>query len=85
MARTPARAEFCSRPVTCAFGLEKQIAESRPVSPAFVAAIILSSVDAGRPIGQAPAMLKIEDISYSVEGRPLLEGASATIPTGHKV
>ena len=30
-------------------------------------------------------MLKIADISYSVEGRPLLEGASATIPEGHKV
>jgi ATP-binding cassette subfamily F protein 3 len=30
-------------------------------------------------------MLKIEDINYSVEGRPLFEGASATIPTGHKV
>ncbi|MHA6346700.1 ABC-F family ATP-binding cassette domain-containing protein [Roseivivax sp. CAU 1761] len=30
-------------------------------------------------------MLKIEDISYSVEGRPLFEGASATIPAGHKV
>jgi ATP-binding cassette, subfamily F, member 3 len=30
-------------------------------------------------------MLKIQDITYSVEGRPLLEGASATIPTGHKV
>lgn len=30
-------------------------------------------------------MLKISDISYSVEGRPLLEGASATIPDGHKV
>ncbi len=30
-------------------------------------------------------MLKIADITYSVEGRPLLEGASATIPTGHKV
>jgi ATP-binding cassette subfamily F protein 3 len=30
-------------------------------------------------------MLKISDITYSVEGRPLLEGASATIPTGHKV
>jgi ATP-binding cassette subfamily F protein 3 len=30
-------------------------------------------------------MLKISDISYSVEGRPLFEGASATIPTGHKV
>ena len=31
------------------------------------------------------SMLKIEDITYSVEGRPLFEGASATIPTGHKV
>lgn len=30
-------------------------------------------------------MLRIEDITYAVEGRPLFEGASATIPTGHKV
>ncbi|ETX30698.1 ABC-F family ATP-binding cassette domain-containing protein [Roseivivax isoporae] len=30
-------------------------------------------------------MLRIEDISYSVEGRPLFAGASATIPEGHKV
>ena len=30
-------------------------------------------------------MLRIEDISYAVEGRPLLERASATIPAGHKV
>jgi ATP-binding cassette, subfamily F, member 3 len=30
-------------------------------------------------------MLRISDIIYSVEGRPLFEGASATIPTGHKV
>jgi ATP-binding cassette subfamily F protein 3 len=30
-------------------------------------------------------MLKIEDITYSVEGRPLFEGATATIPAGHKV
>ncbi|MEM7723037.1 MAG: ABC-F family ATP-binding cassette domain-containing protein [Pseudomonadota bacterium] len=30
-------------------------------------------------------MLRIEDISYSVAGRPLLEGASTVIPTGHKV
>lgn len=30
-------------------------------------------------------MLRIEDISYSVEGRPLFEGASVNIPTGHKV
>ncbi|MDD9716193.1 ABC-F family ATP-binding cassette domain-containing protein [Dinoroseobacter sp. PD6] len=30
-------------------------------------------------------MLRIDDISYSVEGRPLLEHASAVIPNGHKV
>ena len=30
-------------------------------------------------------MLRISDISYSVEGRPLFVGASATIPAGHKV
>lgn len=30
-------------------------------------------------------MLKIENISYAVEGRPLFENASAIIPTGHKV
>ncbi|MGB3408420.1 MAG: ABC-F family ATP-binding cassette domain-containing protein [Jannaschia sp.] len=30
-------------------------------------------------------MLQISDLSYSVAGRPLLVGASATIPEGHKV
>ncbi|MDE9450797.1 ABC-F family ATP-binding cassette domain-containing protein [Aliiroseovarius sp. Z3] len=30
-------------------------------------------------------MLKISDITYAVEGRPLFEGASASIPDGHKV
>ncbi|WP_435167795.1 ABC-F family ATP-binding cassette domain-containing protein [Falsirhodobacter sp. 1013] len=30
-------------------------------------------------------MLRISDISYSIEGRPLFENASATIPYGHKV
>jgi ATP-binding cassette subfamily F protein 3 len=30
-------------------------------------------------------MLSIEDLSYAIEGRPLFEGASARIPTGHKV
>ncbi len=39
----------------------------------------------GPPSGNPAPMLKIEDITYSVEGRPLFEGASATIPTGHKV
>ena len=35
--------------------------------------------------GKAGSMLRISDITYSVEGRPLFEGASATIPTGHKI
>lgn len=30
-------------------------------------------------------MLRIEDITYTVEGRPLFDGATATIPDGHKV
>jgi ATP-binding cassette subfamily F protein 3 len=30
-------------------------------------------------------MLRIDDISYAVEGRPLIEHASAVIPDGHKV
>ena len=30
-------------------------------------------------------MLRINDITYAVEGRPLFDGASATIPDGHKV
>lgn len=30
-------------------------------------------------------MLRISDITYAVEGRRLFEGASATIPAGHKV
>ena len=30
-------------------------------------------------------MLRINDLNFAIEGRPLFEGASATIPTGHKV
>ena len=30
-------------------------------------------------------MLKISDITYAVEGRPLFDGATAAIPDGHKV
>ncbi|SFA73397.1 ATP-binding cassette, subfamily F, member 3 [Poseidonocella pacifica] len=30
-------------------------------------------------------MLELRDISYAVEGRPLFDGTSATIPVGHKV
>ncbi len=33
----------------------------------------------------ARRMLSISDLSYSVDGRPLIVGASARIPTGHKV
>lgn len=29
-------------------------------------------------------MLRIDDISYSIQGRPLFEEASATLPEGHK-
>ena len=35
--------------------------------------------------GANAAMLRIQDISFSIEGRPLFEGASAIIPAGHKV
>lgn len=42
-------------------------------------------VDALDQIGQTAPMLRISDISYSVEGRPLLVGANAVIPDGHKV
>jgi len=30
-------------------------------------------------------MLRIDDITYAIEGRPLFEGAGAVIPEGHKV
>ena len=30
-------------------------------------------------------MLRINDLNYAIVGKPLFEGASATIPTGHKV
>ncbi len=30
-------------------------------------------------------MLRIENIHFAIDGRPLFEGASASIPTGHKV
>ncbi|BBU56011.1 hypothetical protein KU6B_22760 [Mameliella alba] len=38
-----------------------------------------------RSLCYSPAMLRIDSIAYSVEGRPLFEDASATIPEGHKV
>ena len=30
-------------------------------------------------------MLRIDEITYAIAGRPLFDGASATIPDGHKV
>ena len=30
-------------------------------------------------------MLHINDLTYRIEGRPILDGATAGIPTGHKV
>ncbi len=39
-----------------------------------------------RPASGIPrGMLRIDAITFSVEGRPLFEGASAVIPAGHKV
>ena len=35
--------------------------------------------------GNAIVMLRISDISFSIEGKQLFKSASATIPTGHKV
>ena len=38
------------------------------------------------PLGYLPAtMLHINDLTYRIEGRPILDGATAAIPTGHKV
>ena len=42
-------------------------------------------IDAMAMFSHTAPMLTISDISYSVEGRPLLAGANAVIPDGHKV
>ena len=42
-------------------------------------------IDPARGINHSAHMLKISDITYSVEGRSLVEHATVTIPTGHKV
>ena len=52
------------------------------MTPCFVP---LSGIDGRAALGHAPSMLRIDDISYSIQGRPLLEHASATIPEGHKI
>ena len=42
-------------------------------------------IDAPPKLGHGFGMLKIQDITYAIDGRRLFENASATIPTGHKV
>ena len=43
------------------------------------------SIDSRAALRHTAPMLRIDNITYAVEGRPLFEAASATIPTGHKV
>ena len=42
-------------------------------------------IDTPARLSHIPAMLRIQDLSYSIDGRALFDGASATIPGGHKV
>ena len=42
-------------------------------------------IDAPRAPWHCPPMLRITDLSYSIDGRVLIENATAVIPTGHKV
>ena len=44
-----------------------------------------SPIDLPTKVRHTGAMLKIKDISYSIDGRVLIDHATATIPTGHKV
>src|SRR6056297_485069 len=44
-----------------------------------------AAIDGAPQTAQNPPMLRINDITYAVAGRPLFEGASAVIPEGHKV
>ncbi|MFT7593463.1 MAG: ATP-binding cassette subfamily F protein 3 [Paracoccaceae bacterium] len=44
-----------------------------------------SPIDSRASLRHTARMLRITELTYSVEGRPLFEAASATIPTGHKV
>ena len=48
-------------------------------------AICTATIDLYRASSPCGAMLRIDDISYAVAGRPLIENASAVIPDGHKV
>ena len=44
-----------------------------------------AAIDSTRQAVHEPRMLRISDLSFSMAGRPLFDGASATIPSGHKV
>ena len=44
-----------------------------------------AAIDSTRQAVHEPRMLRISDLSFSMAGRPLFDGASATIPTGYKV
>ena len=44
-----------------------------------------TGIDRTQTINHSALMLKISDLTYSVEGRTLVEHATVTIPTGHKV
>ena len=45
----------------------------------------MRAIDVPTHMRHTAPMLRIENITYSVNGRPLIENASAVIPTGHKV
>ena len=47
--------------------------------------VVMAPIDAPVGLGHAAVMLRIDDISFSIQGRPLFEHASASIPDGHKV
>ena len=46
---------------------------------------VMAARDIRRGTGYLAAMLHINDLSYRIEGRPILEGATVGIPDGHKV
>ncbi|ADO42782.1 putative ABC transporter, fused ATPase subunits [Ketogulonicigenium vulgare Y25] len=79
--------------ISSGFGEERpRVAIARALSRDLSAEKPLAAIDpqarmmqTRRCIKGAALMLKISDISYFVEGRPLFESTSAVIPTGHKV
>jgi ATP-binding cassette subfamily F protein 3 len=81
--------KFAGARLAWELGYEKpRMAQTRPpdaLAAQYACRPIRLSIDAPARLRHVPRMLRISDITYSVEGRPLFEGASATIPTGHKV